>query len=95
MSVEKILNTIVESSEALLSASDESTINGLIQQGSEAYKQLLTVVEDVKFMVKATDEDQRAVLEIFQDCVTQLKDLGIYTCFTFTDEHSDTSRTVC
>lgn len=78
MSVEKILNTIVESSEALLSASDEGTINGLIQQGSEAYKQLLTVVEDVKFMVKATDEDQRAVLEIFQDCVTQLKDLGTH-----------------
>lgn len=76
MSVDKILQAITESADGLLGASDEPSINGLIQKGSEAYKQLTNVVEDVKFMVKATDEDQRAVLEIFQDCVTQLKDLG-------------------
>jgi hypothetical protein len=76
MSVQKILQAITETAEELLTASDEGTINGLIQKGSEAYKELTNVVEDVKFMVKANDEDQRAVLEIFQDCVTQLKDLG-------------------
>lgn len=76
MSVEKILKTLVESSEGLLTATDEAAVNGLIQQGSASYKQLTNVVEDVKFMVKASDEDQRAVLEIFQDCVTQLKELG-------------------
>lgn len=78
MSVEKTLKTLVEASEALLTATDETTLNGLVQQSTEAYKQLSLVVEDVKFMVKASDEEQVAVLGIFQDCVTQLKDLGEY-----------------
>ena len=83
MSVDKILQKLTDNCDGLVKATEEEAINKLIQSNSESYKELLTIVDDLKFMVKANDDDQTTILEILKDCVTQLKDLGTLFFFSF------------
>jgi hypothetical protein len=80
--VSAVAQSLVADAEKLVNLSsttgtNESEIQAVIESSNESIKKLLSMVEDVKFMVRSTDEDQMNILGLFQDCVTSLKDQGM------------------
>jgi G3E family GTPase len=80
MSVDTIINTISKTSQQIhqsIEKDPNAVITEYITILTEKLKELLNISEDVKFTINAADPDQKAVLEIFLDCIGSLQALVV------------------